>query len=185
MNADTPASLDKHTVRPVARPDLRLREKVYLLEIVRGLAITYRHLFVNLGRHLMRALGVGARPGAVTIQYPEDPAVLAKRARTRHHLLKRPDGTPRCVACMMCETVCPAKCIRIIAEESPDPRIEKRAKSFSIDMGMCVFCGYCVEACPVDAIHMDSNDEAVSTFSRENMIWTMDELLGNKKKELG
>jgi NADH-quinone oxidoreductase subunit I len=84
---------------------------------------------------------------------------------------------------MMCETVCPAKCIRIVAEESPDVGIEKRAKSFDIDLGMCVFCGYCVEACPVDAIHMDSNDVDTSAYSREDLIWHIDELLGDKQKK--
>ena len=184
MSETTPAALERHPIKPVQRPSMGLAQRVYIIEIWKGLAITFRHFFVNLWRHARRAAGLKGLPGAVTIQYPEDPAMLAKRARTRHRLLKRDDGTPRCVACMMCETVCPAKCIRIAAEESPDPMIEKRAKSFDIDLGMCVFCGYCVEACPVDAIHMDSNDEAVSTFTREQMIWSMPELLGDKRKEL-
>jgi NADH-quinone oxidoreductase subunit I len=171
-------------VRVVQRPVRGLKEDIYLVEVVKGLALTYRHLFVNLFRHTRRLLGLGGPAGAVTIQYPDDPAMLGARARTRHRLLKRHDGTPRCTACMMCETVCPAKCIRIVAEESPDVGIEKRAKSFDIDMGMCVFCGYCVEACPVDAIHMDSNDVAISVYKREDLIWNIDELLGNKPKKL-
>jgi NADH-quinone oxidoreductase subunit I len=174
--------LDKHKVVVVKRPQLGLSGRVYFIEVFRGLAITWRHFFVNMARHTKRALGMKGLAGAVTTQYPEDPAVIGKRGRTRHRLLKRDDGTPRCVACMMCETVCPAKCIRIQAEDSPTLGIEKRAKSFSIDLGMCVFCGYCVEACPVDAIHMDSNDEKVSAYSREDMIWNMPELLGDKKK---
>ncbi|MBI4348254.1 MAG: NADH-quinone oxidoreductase subunit I [Elusimicrobia bacterium] len=183
MTAPTPNALERHPVKPVTRPVMRLRERVYLVELWKGLAITYRHFFVNLWRHTRRALGLGGLPGAVTIQFPEDPAVVAKRARTRHRLLKRDDGTPRCVACMMCETVCPAECIHIRAEESPVTVVEKRAKSFEIDLGLCVFCGYCVEACPVDAIRMDTGEVALSTGSREELLWTLPELLGDAPKK--
>lgn len=171
------------TVKVVQRPKRSFAEQIYLVEVWKGLALTFRHLFVNLFRHTMRAVGVKSfQPGAVTIQYPEDPAVLGKRARTRHRLLKRDDGAPRCTACLLCETICPAKCIRITAENAPDAIVEKRAKSFDIDLGMCVFCGYCVEACPVDAIHMDANEVELSVYSRKDMIWNMKELLGDVPK---
>ena len=172
----------KHTVAKVRRPEYSFKEEIYLIEVWKGLLITTRHLLVNLYRHIRIALGQGGPAGAVTLQYPDDPQWTAKRSRTRHRLLKREDGTPRCVACMLCETVCPAKCIYIQAENSPDVMIEKRAKSFSIDLGMCVFCGYCVEACPEDAIRMDTGDVAISSFSRKDMLWNMAELLGDKKK---
>ena len=171
------------TVVAVKRPERTAQVQVYLIEVWRGLAVTFRHFFVNLWRHTLRALGSRlTQPGAVTIQYPEDPARLGRRARTRHRLLKREDGAPRCTACMCCETICPAKCIHIVAEDSPDVVVEKRAKSFDIDLGLCVFCGYCVEACPVDAIHMDSNQVALSSYSREDLIWNMAELMGDKQK---
>lgn len=178
----SPESLSRHPVKPVLRPEMDFREQIFLVEIWRGLVITSRHFFVNLWRHSKRALGLSGPPGAVTIQYPEDPAVTGRRARTRHRLLKRDDGTPRCVACMMCETVCPARCIQIKAEESPDVMIEKRAKSFDIDLGRCVYCGYCVEVCPEDAIRMDTKVVEISSYSREDMVWHIDELLGDKKK---
>jgi len=171
------------TIKKLARPTRTFATDLYLVEVWRGLAITFRHLFRNLFRHAARAIGIKSfEPGAVTIQYPEDAAVLGRRARMRHRLLKRDDGAPRCTACLLCETVCPARCIRITAENAPDVIVEKRAKSFDIDLGMCVFCGYCVEACPVDAIHMDVLEVEYASYTRADMIWSMPELLGDAGK---
>lgn len=173
---------EKHRVAKVRRPEMGFQEQVYLVEVWKGLLITSRHFFVNLSRHIRRAFGADSLPASVTTQYPEDPQVTAHRSRTRHRLLKREDGTPRCVACMLCETVCPAKCIYIKAEESPDVMIEKRAKTFKIDLGMCVFCGYCVEACPEDAIRMDTQYIQFPGSTRADLIWDMPELMGDKPK---
>jgi NADH-quinone oxidoreductase subunit I len=172
-------------VATVRRPERTFGVQIYVVEIAKGLIVTFRHFFVNMAKHIGYQLGLSKEPGAVTIQFPDVPAMLGLRARTRHRLLKRDDGTPRCTACMCCETICPAKCIHIVAEDSPDVRVEKRAKKFDIDLGLCVFCGYCVEACPVDAIHMDANRVELSAYSRKDMIWNMAELLGDKKKEPG
>jgi NADH-quinone oxidoreductase subunit I len=158
---------------------LSIIEKLYLIEIIRGLALTTRHFVVNFPRHVARGLGFRIGKGeTVTIEYPEERRPFSRRLRTRHRLTKRADGSPRCVACMMCETICPAECIHIVAKENPDPDIEKMPKVFDIDIGVCVFCGFCVEACPEDAIRMDTGIVELASYTREGMIYRIEQLLG-------
>jgi NADH-quinone oxidoreductase subunit I len=162
----------------MAQRPLNLCERLYLVEVAKGLALTAKHFFVNFPRHVARGVGIKIGKGeTVTIEYPEERRTLARRLRTRHRLTRRDDGAPRCVACMMCETICPAHCIHIIAAENPDPDIEKMPKSFDIDIGVCVFCGFCVEACPEDAIRMDTGVVELATYTREGMIYRIDQLL--------
>jgi len=163
------------------RRELTLMERLYLPEVARGLFLTARHFFVNLWRHTMKLIGIKTLiPGAVTFQYPDVRRPAADRLRSLHRLAQRPDGEPRCVACMMCETVCPAFCIKIVADEVADPNIEKKPKAFDIDIGRCVFCGYCVEACPEDAIRMDTGITEIASYSRRSMILDIDTLLSLK-----
>jgi NADH-quinone oxidoreductase subunit I len=166
----------------VHRPDLNFWEQIYFPEVFRGLWITSKHFFRNLFLHLLHAVGLfrGVLAG-VTIEYPEKKYLFPRRSRSRHRLTKREDGTPRCVGCMMCETVCPARCIYIVAEEHPDPNIEKQPKRFDIDLGKCVYCGFCVEACPEDAIRMDTNIVDIAALSREGMKLDLKELLNPTK----
>ncbi len=135
----------------------------YLPEIFRGLGVTLRHLFGNLfGSRKTRYLQ--------TVRYPEERRVYPPRYRGQHRLLPRADGSPRCVACYMCATACPAYCIHIVAGESPNPKIEKYPVAFEIDLLRCVYCGFCVEACPEDAIRMDTGIHVPSFYSRDDAV---------------
>lgn len=165
----------------VPNKELTFLERFYLLEVIRGLKVTMSHFFRNMTLHILHLFGLARDiPGAVTYQYPEERHHLPSRLRTLHRLTKREDGSPRCVACMMCETVCPADCIYIIAGEHPDPIIEKYPTRFDIDVGRCIFCGYCVEVCPEDAIRMDTGNLEFTSYTRADMIHTMETMLARK-----
>ena len=160
------------------RRELTFWEKTYLPEILRGLRLTSWHFFRNMTFHTLHLFGLFKNiRAAVTFQYPEERRPIASRARTRHRLTQREDGSPRCVACMLCETVCPARCIYITATENPDPNIEKMPLKFDIDLGKCVYCGFCVEVCPEDAIRMDTKIQNIAAYSRQDMVLDMQELL--------
>ncbi len=153
MNKDSTASIDfKGTVAAIAE----------------GMATTLRNFFLSIsGRD---------RP---TILYPMQRRNYSGRFRGTHILTKRADGRPRCVACFLCATVCPAECITIEAMEIPDKTIEKAPSRFDIDNLRCVFCGFCVDACPEEAIIMSKEYEQ-AIFSRDDGVWDMDFLLNRK-----
>ncbi|PIU39770.1 MAG: NADH-quinone oxidoreductase subunit I [Candidatus Omnitrophica bacterium CG07_land_8_20_14_0_80_50_8] len=161
----------------IKRQELSFWDNTYLPAVALGLWITSKHFFKNMLIHTLHCMGLFKNlSGAVTFQYPEEQRPLSKRLRTRHRLARRADGTTRCVACMMCETICPARCIDIVAAEHPDPNIEKYPASFDLDLGMCVYCGFCVEACPEDAIRMDTKILDIAAYSRAQMQLDIKEL---------
>ena len=139
------------------RPRLTLAERLYLPQVLQGLAVTTRHFVRNLTLHVLHLFGIAReRRAAVTVQYPEERKVYSEGYRGAHRLTLKPDGSVRCTACFLCATACPAKCINIEAGEHPDPGVEKYPMRYEIDTLQCIYCGMCVEACPCDAIRMDT-----------------------------
>ena len=156
------------------RKQLTFLQRIYLWEIVKGLAITMRHLLKN----------IVAPSKMMTYQYPEEKKPIDAVHRSEHRLMLRHDGSIRCTACMLCSTVCPAECIHIEAAEGNIPEKEKFPKAFTIDLLRCVYCGYCVEACPCDAIRMDTGKPVESYYSRVDFIKDIDYLKANHPPHL-
>ncbi|MBN2384793.1 NADH-quinone oxidoreductase subunit I [bacterium] len=151
---------------------MSFHEKIYLVEIVKGLFITLKHALTNLFHR--------SGPGGIrTVEYPEQVKTVTTGFRGQHRLTRRDDGSPRCTACMLCATSCPADCITIVAAEHEDPTIEKYPLIYEIDELRCVFCGLCVEACPCDAIRMDTCIYDMADFTRESLIYKKDLLLNS------
>lgn len=124
--------------RPVRFADtFRHYLRAFMLgELLRGLAVTSRRLFDR----------------KVTVQYPDEKTPQSPRFRGLHALRRYPNGEERCIACKLCEAVCPAVCITIDSYERPDGT--RRTNLYDIDLFKCIYCGFCEEACPVDAIVM-------------------------------
>jgi len=159
----------------IAPPPVTTTERLYIREVVKGFGTTLRHLATSFGQ------GRTSR----TMQYPEqrrehmpveEGGLNASNFRGVHRLNRDEEGRVKCVACMMCPTICPANCIHIVAEESPWDDREKYPKKFEIDELRCIFCGMCEEACPVDAIELTTEYDVVGQ-SRQEMIFDKERLL--------
>lgn len=149
-------------------------EKIYVVEVLKGLGLTLGHVLRNLFDPKKMPV----------IFFPEQKKDLPPATRGRHRLMKREDGSPRCTACMLCATACPAECIHILAAESPDPAIEKFPQKFDIDMLRCVYCGFCVEACPLDAIRMDIPEVTVAGYTRDSLVYHKEFLMDHDNKDV-
>jgi len=150
--------------------------RLYLPEMLRGFYITSRHFTVNL-LGFVPGLDRVVKKYVPTIQYPEVERPISDRWRGRHRLNRREDGSSKCVACFCCQTVCPAGCIKIEAGESPEGELEKYPAKFEINMFECVFCGLCAEACPCDALYMDTKDMKIVRDSPDKFVLTLKDLL--------
>jgi NADH dehydrogenase (ubiquinone) Fe-S protein 8 len=133
---------------------------LYLYEILKGLLISIINIFNS----------------KVTIKYPFEKGIISIKFRGEHALRRYSSGEERCIACKLCEVICPALAITIDTFIFIDG--SRKTTRYDIDMTKCIFCGFCQEACPVDAIVLSSNFE-YSTFTHEELLYDKYKLLNN------
>jgi NADH-quinone oxidoreductase subunit I len=133
-------------------------KSLFLWELLIGMRLTGRHLFAR----------------KITVQYPEEKAPMSPRFRGLHALRRYANGEERCIACKLCEAVCPALAITIDSEQRSDG--SRRTTRYDIDLFKCIFCGFCEEACPVDSI-VETRYYEYHFEQRGENIMTKDKLL--------
>ena len=138
-------------------------KSLFLSELVKGMTITFRQIF---------------KPKA-TVNYPYERGPISARFRGEHALRRNPNGEARCIACKLCEAICPAQAITIEAEPRDDG--SRRTTRYDIDMVKCIYCGFCEEACPVDAIVEGPNFEFAAE-TREELLYNKQKLLDNGER---
>ena len=136
----------------------RFLKSLFLLELLKGMRLTGSYLFAR----------------KFTVQYPEEKAPISPRFRGLHALRRYPNGEERCIACKLCEAVCPALAITIESEPREDGT--RRTTRYDIDLTKCIFCGYCEESCPVDSI-VETHIYEYHGEKRGDLYMTKDRLL--------
>ena len=129
-----------------------------LVELLRGLALTGRHAFAR----------------KITVQFPEEKTPMSPRFRGLHALRRYPNGEERCIACKLCEAVCPALAIHIESDQREDGT--RRTTRYDIDLIKCIYCGFCEESCPVDSI-VETDLHEFHFESRADTVYTKPMLL--------
>lgn len=144
-----------------------LFSSLMLVELLKGMALTGRYFFAR----------------KVTIQYPEEKTPMSPRFRGLHALRRYPNGEERCIACKLCEAVCPALAINIESEQREDGT--RRTTRYDIDLTKCIFCGMCEESCPVDSI-VETRIFGYHGEKRGDLVYSKEQLLavGDKYEEL-
>ena len=143
---------------------LRTLKSFFLVEIIKGMATTFRYMF---------------KPKA-TINYPYEKNYISPRFRGEHALRRYFNGEERCISCKLCEAICPAQAITIEAEEDTATGL-RRTTRYDIDMTKCIYCGFCQEACPVDAIVEGPNFEFAAE-TRAELFYEKEKLLSNGER---
>ncbi len=138
----------------------RIIKTIFLVEFLRALAIAIKEIFKS----------------KKTINYPFEKGKISSRFRGQHALRRYPNGEERCIACKLCEAVCPAQAITIESEPRNDG--SRKTTRYDIDMAKCIYCGLCEESCPVDSIVQGPNFE-FSTETKEELYYTKEKLLEN------